>query len=58
MKKQYFIITYLDDNPYYSYEKILAVDKDEALDIFEATISSRDSVLIIETELDWVSKNE
>jgi len=59
MEKKLFVITFMDDYPYSSYEKIWANDKDEALDLFEAKIGiSRECVAFVETELDWISKNE
>ena len=59
MEKQLFVITWTDDYPYLDYRKIWAHDRDEALDLFEAEVGvSREFVAFVETELDWLSKNE
>ena len=59
MEKQLFVLTFMDDYPYSDYKKIWAYDKDEALDLFEAEVGiSRECVAFVETELDWLSKDE
>ena len=59
MERQLFVLTFSDDYPYYDHKKIWARDKNEALDIFEATIGvSRQYVTFVETELDWLNKDE
>ena len=55
MKKELFVITYIEDYPFSGYEKVWAYDKDEALELFEAKVGVlKECVKCVETHDEWL----